>query len=53
MKNKILSIIVPSYNVENYIDSCVPTYIDKRLFDKVDVYFIDDGATDNTKTKKF
>ena len=51
MKNKILSIIVPSYNVENYIDSCVPTYIDKRLFDKVDVYFIDDGATDNTKTK--
>ena len=51
MKNKILSIIVPSYNIEKYIDSCVPTYIDERLFDKVDIYFIDDGATDNTKSK--
>ena len=51
MKNKILSIIVPSYNIEKYIDSCVPGYIDERLFDKIDIFFIDDGATDNTKTK--
>ncbi|HBF68312.1 MAG TPA: hypothetical protein DDW20_03210 [Firmicutes bacterium] len=49
--NKILSIIVPSYNTSVFVDECVPTFINKKLFDLVDIYFIDDGATDNTKEK--
>ena len=48
---KILSILIPSYNIEKYIDECVPSYISKELFDDVDVFFIDDGATDKTKEK--
>ena len=51
MSNKILSIIVPSYNISNFIDECVPKYIDKSLFEDIDIYFIDDGATDDTAKK--
>ncbi len=54
MSNKvqpILSIIVPSYNTSQYVDECLPTYIDDRLIGKIKVLCIDDGATDNTKEK--
>lgn len=51
MPNYILSIIVPSYNTEKYIDECLPTFVDKRLFGKVKILLIDDGATDNTAEK--
>lgn len=48
----ILTIIVPSYNVEKYVDECVPTYIEKQLLlSRIAVFFIDDGATDTTKEK--
>lgn len=49
MAEKILSIIVPSYNTSSFVQECVPTFIDERLFNDVDVFFIDDGATDNTE----
>ena len=49
--NPILSIIVPAYNIEKYVDFCIPTYISSNLFGKVIIIFVDDGATDNTKQK--
>lgn len=51
MKNYILSIIVPSYNISKYVDEVLPTYISDSLFDKVKILLIDDGATDDTKIK--
>jgi len=52
MENQpILSIIVPSYNTSKYVDECLPTFIDERLFGKVKVLLIDDGATDDTSEK--
>ncbi len=45
---KILTIIIPSYNISRYIDSIMPHYLCEPLFDKVNLLFIDDGATDNT-----
>lgn len=51
MDQPILSIIIPSYNTSKYVDECLPTFIDERLFGKVVIYLIDDGATDNTKEK--
>lgn len=50
-KNKILSIIVPSYNTSMFIDECVPTFINDKLFELIDIYFIDDGALDDTRAK--
>lgn len=49
MNIPILSIIVPSYNTAKFVSECVPYFISDDLFDLCHVYFIDDGATDNTK----
>lgn len=51
MDQPILSIIIPSYNTSKYVDECLPTFIDERLFGNVVIYLIDDGATDDTKDK--
>ena len=47
----ILTIIIPAYNISLYVDECLPTYINDRLFEKIKVILIDDGATDDTKEK--
>lgn len=49
--NKILTIIIPSYNISRYIDSVLPHYLYEPLFNKVKLLFIDDGATDDTVNK--
>ena len=41
---KLLTILIPCYNSEKYIDNCV-----KNLFDeRVDILMVDDGSTDRT-----
>lgn len=45
-KNK-LSVIIPVYNVSNYLNECLDSLI---LFnnDKAEIILIDDGSTDNS-----
>ncbi|HFI0782902.1 TPA: glycosyltransferase family 2 protein [Streptococcus suis] len=45
---KTLTIVIPSYNTEDFIDKSLPTFIDDRLFKFVEVLLINDGSTDNT-----
>lgn len=45
---KILTIIIPSYNISKYIESIMPHYLYEPLFKNVQLLFIDDGAKDNT-----
>ena len=45
MKN--LSILVPAYNVENYIEECIDSLLD--LDTNYEIIIINDGSTDNTK----
>lgn len=49
--NKILTIVVPSYNTEKYIDECLPTLLDDRINEKVEIILVNDGSTDNTLSK--
>ena len=42
------SIIIPAYNVENYIEECLNSII-KQKFDNYEIILIDDGSTDNTR----
>ena len=55
MDDKILTIIVPSYNTSKYMDECLPYYLDKKLRKTITVLLIDDGATDDSysKAKKY
>lgn len=46
MKNKV-SIIVPVYNVENYIERCIDSLINQSLND-IEIILIDDGSTDDS-----
>lgn len=48
-KNKdLISIIVPCYNVEKYIERCI-TSIKEQTINNFEVLLIDDGSTDDTK----
>ena len=43
---KKLSILIPAYNVENYIEECVNSVLD--LDTNYEIIIINDGSTDNT-----
>ena len=45
---KILSIIVPSYNTSAFIDKNIPTLLDQRILEELEVLIINDGSKDNT-----
>ena len=43
-----VSIIVPCYNVENYIDRCISSLINQTL-KEIEIILINDGSTDKTE----
>lgn len=47
MKDKILSIIIPVYNAEQYIEKCLDSILDIKRKD-IEVVIIDDGSQDNS-----
>lgn len=49
MENKILAIGIPSYNGEPYLDRCIPTFIDERINNKIEIIIVNDGSKDNTQ----
>ena len=46
----LISIVVPSYNVEQYIDACIET-ICGQTYMNIEIIIVDDGATDGTGKK--
>lgn len=45
---KLLTIVIPSYNTESFIDKNMRTFLDNRLYEKVEVLIINDGSRDRT-----
>lgn len=43
-----LSIIVPVYNVENYLDQCLKSITSYKGEDKIEIIIVNDGSTDNS-----
>lgn len=48
-KKPIISIIIPMYNVENYIAICLNSIVQNDL-KNVEVIIVNDGSTDNSRT---
>lgn len=46
--NKILTITVPSYNTEKYIDECMPFLLDDSIVDDIEILVVSDGSKDKT-----
>ncbi len=46
--NKLVSIIVPVYNIESYIGACLES-LQHQTYQNIEVLIIDDGSRDNSK----
>ena len=45
--NPMISLIVPVYNVEDYLDRCVQSIIN-QTYDNLEIILVDDGSTDTS-----
>ncbi|WP_139856282.1 glycosyltransferase family 2 protein [Aequorivita sinensis] len=54
MTSPLISVIIPVYNVEKYIEKCI-TSIVKQTYENLEIILINDGSTDNSPNicKKF
>jgi len=45
---KLLSVVVPAYNVEQYLQSCLDSLLDTKEREKTEILVVDDGSKDTT-----
>lgn len=48
---KVLSIIIPSYNAEKFLDVGIPSFLEESVLDALDIIIVNDGSTDATAEK--
>jgi len=49
MNEVILSIVIPVYNVEKYLNACIGSIINQKIDkDKIEIILVDDGANDTS-----
>lgn len=49
-KGTEISVIIPVYNVEKYIDQCLDS-LQSQTFDNFEVLCVDDGSDDQTRER--
>lgn len=47
--NKILTIVIPSYNVEQFLEKTVDSFLDDSIMDDIEIFIVNDGSKDRTK----
>jgi glycosyltransferase involved in cell wall biosynthesis len=47
MKNPTISVIVPVYNVEKYLDECIQSIV-SQTFKDIEIILVNDGSTDSS-----
>ena len=50
MEKDLISIIVPVYNVEAYLDRCMESIL-KQTYKRLEIILVDDGSTDSSREK--
>lgn len=46
-QNSLISVIIPAYNVKDYLDRCMDTVL-KQTYKNIEIFLVDDGSTDDT-----
>ncbi|MEE0942222.1 MAG: glycosyltransferase [Methanobrevibacter sp.] len=49
IKNPKISVIVPIYNTEYYLEETLDSIVNQTFFDSIEVILIDDGSTDRSR----
>lgn len=49
MEKGLVSVIIPVYNVEKYVDKCIESVV-KQTYKNLEIVLIDDGSTDSSDT---
>lgn len=44
----IISVIIPVYNIQNYIEKCLFSIENQRVFNKLEIILVNDGSEDNS-----
>ena len=50
MQNECVNVIVPVYNVENYLDECISSILN-QTFSNIRLILVNDGSKDNSLGK--
>ena len=49
MNDELISVIVPAFNIEQYIERCLIS-ITNQTYSCIEIIVVDDGSTDDTAT---
>ena len=50
MKENLISVILPIYNVSDYLDRCMKSVIN-QTYKNIEIIMVDDGSTDDSALK--
>ena len=48
MNKPILTVIIPVYNVEKYLEECYQSIFTTELTEQIEIILVDDGSTDRS-----
>ncbi len=45
---KILTVVIPAYNIEKYVDTCLGSFVQQEILEEIEVLVVNDGSKDRT-----
>lgn len=45
MNEKILTVTIPSYNVEAYLEECLESFVNSEVMGDIEVLIVNDGSS--------